>query len=111
MHASVSAGVHRRGSVVLAVSTLTVVALQIVWPLTHSDVREQVTVAIVVGFAAVCVLHVGVTRGPAQALTLLAVTAVPGFLVEVLGVHTGVPFGAYTYSDVFGTPPRAASRW
>ena len=39
-----------------------------------------------------------------------------GFTVELIGVHTGVPFGSYSYSDVlkpqlFGVPPAMAFAW
>jgi uncharacterized membrane protein len=79
-----------------------VVALQIAYPLASTALRHHLTVAIVVVFAAMCVAHAAVTRGPARAAAVFAVTAVPGYLVEAIGVGTGVPFGAYRYSDVLG---------
>ena len=47
---------------------------------------------------------------------MLVVTAALGFLVELLGVHTGFPFGSYAYSDVlgrrvFGVPPVIGLAW
>jgi len=54
-------------------------------------------------------------RGWRERLLLLAV-ALLGFAAEVLGVHTGVPFGAYEYTGalgprVFGVPLVMASAW
>ena len=87
---------------VLGALVLVVVAMQIAYPLSRSTLRDHLTVGIVVAFALACVVQAAVTRGLPRALTVLAVTAVPGYLVEVLGVHTGFPFGAYRYSEVFG---------
>ncbi|WP_375487538.1 carotenoid biosynthesis protein [uncultured Jatrophihabitans sp.] len=96
--------------------TAVVVLAQIAWPLTRSTLREHLTVAIVIGFAAVCVLHAALTRSPGRAAVVLAVTALPGFAAEVVGVHTGFPFGSYAYSDalgvrVFGVPLVVALAW
>ncbi|MBN9619050.1 MAG: carotenoid biosynthesis protein, partial [Actinobacteria bacterium] len=93
-----------------------VVALQLVYPLAGPSTRHHLSVAIVAGLALTCVVHAGLTRGPGRAVALLAGTAVPGFAVEVLGVHTGFPFGAYAYSDVlgprlFGVPPVVGLAW
>ncbi|MBM9468896.1 carotenoid biosynthesis protein [Nakamurella leprariae] len=97
----------RPAGLALAVLTVVVVGLQIAWPLAEGTSNQRLTVLIVVGFAALTVLHVAISRGPARAVLYLLVTAVPGFLVEVLGTHTGIPFGDYTYSDVIG--PRLLS--
>jgi putative membrane protein len=93
-----------------------VVALQICYPLAHGAARDRVTVLIVAGLAGTCLVHAAVTRGARTAAALLAVTAIPGYAVEVLGVHTGVPFGSYAYSAKlgplwFGAPPLVALAW
>lgn len=93
-----------------------VVGLQIAYPLTHGVARDQLSVLIVVVLAAACVVHAGLTRSPYVAIGLLLVTAVPGWAVEVLGVHTGVPFGSYAYSStlgprLFGAPPLIGLAW
>ena len=92
----------RAAVIVLAVCTTCAVALQIVYPLTRGAVRDRVTVAVVVAFALTCVAHALVTRGTRRAAAVLVVTAGLGYLVEVLGVHTGFPFGSYRYSAGFG---------
>jgi len=82
-----------------------VVLLQVAYPLAHGSLRDRLTLLIVIAFAMACVAHAGVSRGSRAALWLLLLTAVPGFAVEVLGVHTGLPFGWYSYASSLG--PRA----
>lgn len=101
---------------VLALLALVVVGLQISYPLAHGSARDRLTVLIVVALAATCVVHALVTRGARTAVLLLLVTALPGYAVEVLGVHTGFPFGTYAYSDalgrrVWGVPPVIGLAW
>jgi uncharacterized membrane protein len=84
-----------------ALTALTVLA-QISYPLVAGAARDRLTVLIVLLFAAASLSHAWATRGVAVALGVLAVTAVPGFAVEALGVHTGVPFGRYAYAPSLG---------
>jgi uncharacterized membrane protein len=106
----------RRRSFVPATLAITVVALQIAYPLVHGGVRDHLTVAIVTLFAAAGLAHAWVTRGLRVAVTALGLTAVPGFAAEVLGVHTGFPFGSYAYDGSlgprwFGVPLVVALAW
>ena len=92
------------------------VALQLGYPLVTGPARGHLAVAIVATFAAASVAHAAVTRGAAVAVALLLLTAVGGYLVEVLGVHTGFPFGSYRYGTVlgarvFGVPPVVGLAW
>lgn len=92
------------------------VGLQIAYPLVHGDVRDRLSVLIVAALAGTCVAHAAVTRGPRAAVALLLITAVPGYAVEVLGVHTGLPFGSYRYSStlgprLFAVPPVIGLAW
>jgi uncharacterized membrane protein len=105
-----------RSSPVPAVLAGGVVALQIAYPLVHGDVRNHLIVVIVLALAAAGVTHAAMTRGRRTAVAMLLVTAVPGFAVEVVGVHTGVPFGHYRYADslgptLFGTPLLIGLAW
>jgi putative membrane protein len=93
-----------------------VVVLQIAYPVVHGTARDRLTIAIVVALAAACFAHAAASRGAGSAVAMLAVTAVPGFAVEVLGVHTGVPFGSYSYGStlgphVFGVPLLIGLAW
>jgi carotene biosynthesis associated membrane protein len=83
----------------LAVAT---VLAQIGYPLVTGDLRDALTVATVLLFAAASLTHAAVTRGRRWAAGLLAVTAGLGLAVESVGVHTGVPFGDYSYAGTLG---------
>lgn len=69
--------------------------------------------ALFLTLAGVIVLVGARTRG--ERLSLLSVAAL-GFAAEVLGVHSGVPFGGYGYTDalgprLLGVPPAVAFAW
>jgi putative membrane protein len=60
-----------------------------------------VVLTVVLGFAA-SVGHAAATRGWRVATAMTAVTAGGGLAVEAVGVATGFPFGAYTYTAALG---------
>ena len=78
------------------------VLAQIAYPLTSGGARDTLTVAIVLVVAGAALLHAYLSRGALALAVLSAVTVVGGFAVEVVGVHTGVPFGRYEYGDTLG---------
>ncbi len=90
-----------RIAAVPALAGLAVVA-QIAYPLTDGNARDDLTTVIVVLFAATSLVHAYVTRGRPALVVLLGCTVVFGFAVEVVGVHTGVPFGHYGYAGSLG---------
>jgi putative membrane protein len=72
---------------------------QIVYPLQHGEARDIDTIIVVVLLGCACLAHAyrcGVL-GEVATITVLG-----GFAVEQLGVHTGFPFGDYTYSRSLG---------
>jgi carotene biosynthesis associated membrane protein len=75
---------------------------QVAYPLVHGSARAGLTVATVCVFFAAAATHAWVHRGARWAGTLVAVAAGGGALVEVVGVHTGVPFGRYEYGTSLG---------
>lgn len=89
-------------SAVVWALSVAVVALQIPYPLVHGDARDVLTIATVAVFAAASLAHAATSYGVRYAAALLVVVGLGGFLVEVLGVHTGVPFGRYHYRDDLG---------
>lgn len=94
---------------------LAAVGLQIAYPLTHGVARDRLTIGIVMVVAAASVSHAVLIRGW-RGLSCCVVAAVFGFGADVLGVHTGVPFGDYRYSatlgvQVWGVPLIAALAW
>lgn len=78
------------------------VGLQIAYPLVAGDARNALTVVTVLVFAAAGVAHAAIHRGGAFALRLVAAAAGVGLAAELLGVHTGVPFGRYAYAGTLG---------
>jgi uncharacterized membrane protein len=90
--------------------------MQIAYPLVTGPSRNALTVVIVLTVACASLCHAALSRGTAALVTLAAVTVCGGFAVEVLGVHTGVPFGRYAYGtslgpSVFGVPVVVAFAW
>ena len=55
---------------------------------------------IVIALAASAVAFAAAARGPARALAAFASAALTGYAAEAVGAATGVPFGAYRYTDV-----------
>ncbi|MGH3327773.1 MAG: carotenoid biosynthesis protein [Streptomycetales bacterium] len=80
---------------------LTVCALA-AHPLTPEEFLPELTFVTVGTFFGASFVHAWAARGPTWALTFAAV-AVPGaFVIEVVGLHTGMPFGRYAYGDTLG---------
>jgi uncharacterized membrane protein len=103
-------------SVVRYAPALVVVGLQLPYPLVHGHARDVLTVVTVVVFALVSAGYALAVRGPSYAMVLVIVAGLGGFAVEVLGVHTGVPFGRYRYDGglgpaVFGVPVVIGLAW
>lgn len=78
------------------------VALQISYPLVSGSPRDAITVVTVILVGAAMLTHAAQTRGRRALATLVLVAVVGGFGVEVLGVHSGFPFGSYRYTDSLG---------
>jgi len=86
----------------LWVALAALVLAEIGYPLVGGAVRARlVVVTVVIGYA-ISVAHAAMSRA---AVPLILVTTGGGFAVEAVGVATGYPFGAYSYSDALG--PRA----
>jgi len=92
------------------------VIAQVFYPLVYGDARDLLGITSVVLFSAASITHAALTRGARTALVLVAVFAGGGFLVDVLGLATGFPFGRYSYGDglgpaVLGVPLIAGLAW
>jgi uncharacterized membrane protein len=93
-----SAGLARAAALLAAA----VVLLQVVYPLVSGAARDRLTIATVLVFFCASAGHALAWRGPGFATLLVLVTAGGGFLVEALGVTTGLPFGGYAYTGRLG---------
>ena len=78
------------------------VLVQIVYPLTPDGTRTPITVLSVLVFAAASLADVVRRHGPRGGGVLLLVAGGGGLLAEAVGVHTGFPFGSYTYTGTLG---------
>jgi putative membrane protein len=78
------------------------VLAEVAYPLVHGHARDALTVVTVVLFASAVIADAVVCAGPRAGTLLPVVTVAVGFGVEVLGVHTGVPFGHYRYRGTLG---------
>lgn len=92
------------------------VIAQIFYPLVYGGARDVLTIASVALFCAASFTHAALTRGARTALVLLGVFAGGGFLVDVLGLATGFPFGSYSYAEslgpaLFGVPVVIGLAW
>ena len=82
------------------------VALQIAYPLASGGARDRLTVGIVIAFAAAGAASAVATRGWRVGGQAIAAAALVGFAADVVGVHSGLPFGRYAYGSLLG--PRLA---
>jgi uncharacterized membrane protein len=85
-----------------ALAAVAAVAAEIPYPLVSGSVRTGLTVAAVLAFAVACLAHAYATAGAGFAGRILLATAGAGWAFEVLGIHTGVPFGHYRYGSGLG---------
>jgi uncharacterized membrane protein len=84
---------------VLAVAT---VLAQIAYPLSPDRWLGRLSVITVLAFAAASVTHAIAVRGAAWATRLVVVVVLGAYAAELLGRHTGFPFGHYTYAHSLG---------
>ncbi len=89
------------GTAAALVLVLATVGLQISYPLLNGENRDRSTLAIVVCFAAASLVQAGTSRG-ARGLGALVAVGAFAFAAELLGRHTGFPFGHYVYTGPLG---------
>ncbi|MCM3886423.1 bisanhydrobacterioruberin hydratase CruF [Frankia sp. R82] len=78
------------------------VAAQIAYPVLPDRALDALTVIIVVLFFLASATHAATSRGWVWTTGYLAIAVGGGLAVEILGVHTGIPFGHYTYGASLG---------
>jgi putative membrane protein len=90
--------------------------LQILYPLVHGTVLEFITVATVYLGALSMLLHAYLSFGIKYASGYFILTLLFGYFIELLGVHSGWPFGIYSYDSslglaLFGVPLVVPFAW
>jgi uncharacterized membrane protein len=78
------------------------VLVQIGYPLAPEAWRTPVTVASVLTFAAASLADVARVHGRCGVLGLVGAAGLGGLLAEAVGLRTGLPFGAYSYTGTLG---------
>lgn len=85
----------------VGLALLTVLA-EITYPLLHGPGRNVLTVVTVVTFFAASTSHALTWRGARWTAVFVTVTVSAGAVAELVGVHTGWPFGRYAYRPTLG---------
>ena len=79
-----------------------VLALQIPYPLLSDEGQRIVTIWSVVAFFVTSCAHAWWTRGWRTVAVLVGVCVGIGFVAELIGSTTGLPFGNYDYTNALG---------
>jgi putative membrane protein len=85
----------------VALLVLTMLA-QIAYPLNSGAGRDILTAIVVISFAALAIGQAARARGLPGAVALLVIAGGTGLAAELIGVHTGFPFGPYRYASSLG---------
>ena len=85
-----------------AVLLATTILLNIAWPITQGNSRDVVTILGVLSFFAMSKIHAFKIRGFSYTLKFVVVVTILALVAEVIGTHSGIPFGDYSYSDRIG---------
>ena len=76
--------------------------LQISYPLLSGEALRVVTISTVYWGAGAMALHALLAFGARYAFTYLGIALSFGFLIELIGLKTGWPFGTYEYDPTLG---------
>jgi uncharacterized membrane protein len=95
-------GISQRARVSLGATLALLILLQMVYPLTNGETLRVITIATVLVGATSMVLHAYLSYGFRYAWRYLVIVALFGYFIELLGVHSGWPFGVYEYSSTLG---------
>lgn len=93
---------HRLMRLLPAGLALLTVLAEIIYPLLHGAGRNVLTVVTVAAFFAASTSHALAWRGARWTAVFVAVTVGAGGVAELVGVHTGWPFGRYDYRPTLG---------
>lgn len=109
-------GISQRARVSLGATLALTILLQITYPLVHGTLLQYITIATVYVGALSMVLHAYLSFGAKYAWRYFLIVLLFGYLVELLGVHSGWPFGIYSYDSslgfaLFGVPLVVPFAW
>jgi putative membrane protein len=95
-------GISSRSQFALNLTLGIAILLQISYPLLSGEALRVVTISTVYWGAGAMALHALLAFGARYAFTYLGVALPFGFLIELIGLKTGWPFGTYEYDPSLG---------
>lgn len=95
-------GISQRARLALGAALALTILLQISYPLINGAALDFLTIATVYVGAIAMLLHAYLSFGAKYFARYLLLTVLFGYFIEFLGVHTGWPFGIYSYDDSLG---------
>ena len=95
-------GISSRSQFALNLTLGIAILLQISYPLLSGEALRVVTISTVYWGAGAMALHALLASGARYAFTYLGIALPFGFLIELLGLKTGWPFGTYEYDPSLG---------
>jgi len=109
-------GISQRARVVLGGFLALTILLQMTYPLVEGTTLQYITIATVYIGALTMLLHAYLSFGVRYAVQYLILALLFGYFIELLGVHTGWPFGIYSYDSslgfaLFGVPVVVPFAW
>ena len=95
-------GISSRAQLALNLTLGIAISLQISYPLLSGEALRVVTISTVYWGAGAMALHALLAFGARYAFTYLGIALSFGFLIELMGLKTGWPFGTYEYDPSLG---------
>ena len=95
-------GISSRSQFALNLTLGIAILLQISYPLLSGEALRVVTISTVYWGAGAMALHALLAFGARYAFTYLGIALSFGFLIELMGLKTGWPFGTYEYDPSLG---------
>jgi len=95
-------GISSRAQLALNLTLGIAILLQISYPLLSGEALRVVTISTVYWGAGAMALHALLAFGARYAFTYLGIALSFGFLIELIGLKTGWPFGTYEYDPSLG---------
>ena len=95
-------GLSGRSKLALGGTLGVTILLQMSYPLVEGDVLRFITIASVFCGALAMLLHAFLSYGTKYLVRYFISTLLFGYFIELIGVHTGWPFGVYQYSKTLG---------
>lgn len=80
-----------------AVAAVITVLANILWAIFSGSTRDVLTIVGVLAFSMASGLHAYITLGSARLVKFVSLALVTTFIIEIIGVKTGIPFGTYEY--------------